>query len=77
LNNPVLGDSLIQISKELLKLDTNNATQVFGTPDDMKVKSSMTLFASVSDANAVFQQVLNKFYSGSKDEKTLQILGIK
>jgi len=74
LNHPILGQRLIEISKVLVQLDSSNAGQVFGSPDDMKLKSSMTLFASVPNADAVFQQVLDKFFQGNKDQKTLSIL---
>jgi Uncharacterized conserved protein len=47
--HPVLGSRLLEISKELLRLKSSNAREVFGSPDDMKLKSSMTLFETVSD----------------------------
>jgi uncharacterized protein (DUF1810 family) len=72
LQHAVLGSRLIHICTELLRLKSNNATHIFGSPDDMKLKSSMTLFASVPNANPVFQQVLDHFFNGTKDEKTLQ-----
>ena len=75
LQHPVLGSRLLEISNALLLLQSSNATSVMGTPDDLKLKSSMTLFAALPDANPVFQKVLGKFYNGLKDEKTLQILG--
>ncbi|HEU5366733.1 MAG TPA: DUF1810 domain-containing protein [Hanamia sp.] len=74
LNDPVLGKRLIEICSELLKLETNNAHQVFGSPDDSKLKSSMTLFALLPDTNPVFQSVLNKFFHGMKDNKTMEII---
>jgi uncharacterized protein (DUF1810 family) len=74
LNDPVLGKRLIDICNELLKLETNDARRVFGTPDDIKLRSSMTLFSSVRDADTVFQKVLDKFFDGKKDQKTLQII---
>ena len=74
LKDSILGPRLVEISNELLKLDSNNATSVFGTPDDMKLKSSMTLFSSVRDAGPVFGQVLKKFFAGKKDDATLRIL---
>jgi uncharacterized protein (DUF1810 family) len=75
LAHPVLGSRLVDICEELLKLSSSNATSVFGSPDDVKLKSSMTLFAALPDANPVFQQVLDKFFNGTKDAKTLQIIG--
>jgi len=74
LDHPVLGPRLIQICDELLKLKTNSASQVFGDPDDMKLRSSMTLFAAAKHTNTVFQQVLDKFFNGQQDNKTLQII---
>jgi uncharacterized protein (DUF1810 family) len=77
LNHPILGSRLIEISKELLKLESNNAHQILGSPDDIKLHSSMTLFSSVPGASSVFEDVLRKFFNGEKDNKTLQILGDK
>ncbi|MDB5119851.1 MAG: calpastatin [Sphingobacteriales bacterium] len=75
LKHPLLGNRLIEICNELLKLEGNNATSIFGKPDDLKLKSSMTLFSCLSDTNVVFQSVLVKFFNGTKDSKTLQIIG--
>ena len=52
LNDEYLGGHLIEISKALMKLDSDNPTEIFGKPDDMKLRSCMTLFASVSDDNS-------------------------
>jgi uncharacterized protein (DUF1810 family) len=75
LNHPILGSRLIEICTELLNLPTNNATQIFGTPDDMKLRSCVTLFATLPNANSVFQQVLNKFFNEEEDSATLRIIG--
>lgn len=75
LAHPVLGSRLLEICQALLKLESSNATSIFGSPDDVKLKSSMTLFAALPGANPVFQQVLDKFFNGAKDAKTLQIIG--
>ena len=74
LNHPVLGSRLIEICNELLKLESSDANQIFGSPDDKKLKSSMTLFSSLQNTNQVFQLVLQKFFQGKKDRKTLQLL---
>lgn len=74
LNHPVLGNRLINICNELLKREGNTANKIFGTPDDLKLKSSMTLFSSINNANPVFQLVLDKYFNGLKDDKTLQII---
>ena len=63
MKHPVLGSRLLEISGELLKLNSCNATEIFGRPDDMKLKSSMTLFEAVS-GEPVFGRVLDKFFEG-------------
>jgi uncharacterized protein (DUF1810 family) len=75
LAHPVLGKRLVEISTVLLGLASSNATQVLGTPDDLKLRSSMTLFAAVPGADPVFAAVLDKFFKGAHDSKTLQMLG--
>ncbi|HEY6901643.1 MAG TPA: DUF1810 domain-containing protein [Puia sp.] len=74
LKHPTLGPRLIEISQALLALPGNNATQIMGTPDDLKLRSCMTLFAMVPQTDPVFQQVLDKFFMGKKDAKTLSII---
>ncbi|MHC2991027.1 calpastatin [Pontibacter sp. HJ8] len=74
LQHPVLGQRLIEISKALLHLEGKTANQILGSPDDLKLKSSMTLFGSLENADPVFQAVLDKYFKGSKDDKTLQLL---
>ena len=75
LAHPVLGARLVEISQALLGLAGSNATAVMGSPDDLKLRSSMTLFAQVPGASPVFQQVLDKFFKGQPDELTLRRLG--
>jgi len=77
LKHPVLGSRLIEISNALLDLKSNEAHSVFGFPDDQKLKSSMTLFSVLPDTNPVFQAVLDKFFHGLKDAKTLDILNME
>lgn len=74
LAHPVLGPRLLDISQALLGLASNNAHAIMGSPDDLKLHSSMTLFAALPGAPPVFQQVLDKFYGGAQDEKTLRIM---
>jgi len=75
LQHPVLGARLVEISTALLGLASSNATAVMGSPDDLKLRSSMTLFAQVPGASPVFQQVLDKFFGGQADGQTLRRLG--
>ncbi len=69
LADPLLGSRLLEISGELLKLESCDAREVFGRPDDVKLKSSMTLFYLV-DGNLIFKAVLDKFFAGELDEVT-------
>ena len=73
LAHPVLGKRLLEISSELLKLESSDATVVMGWPDDLKLKSSMTLFSLVS-REPVFRQVLEKYFRGEADAYTVQAI---
>ncbi|TSJ38940.1 DUF1810 domain-containing protein [Mucilaginibacter corticis] len=75
INHPVLGQRLIEICLELLRLKSDDANEIFGNPDDRKLRSSMTLFAALPDAYPVFQSVLDKFFKGEPDDKTLRLIG--
>lgn len=72
-----LGSRLTEICRALLQLETNDAHTIFGTPDDLKLRSSMTLFDVIPATFPVFGQVLDKFYKGQRDQRTLRLLGIK
>lgn len=74
LQDSYLGGNLQEISEALLGLRENNASRVFGYPDDLKLRSSMTLFSCASDGPNVFDKVLEKFYAGEKDFLTLELL---
>jgi len=76
LRHRVLGPRLIMIASELLTLPTDDAYYIFGSPDDLKLHSSMTLFAAIMDTDPVFEKVLNKFFEGRRDHKTLKILAM-
>jgi uncharacterized protein (DUF1810 family) len=76
LSDPTLGPRLIEISRALLALPGNNATAVMGSPDDLKLRSSMTLFSLVPGADPVFRQVLEKYYKGQRDERTIALLSL-
>ena len=74
LNDEVLGARLREISAELLKLPENNAVKIFGDIDAVKLRSSMTLFAIVSEEDSVFHKVLLKFFDGKQDPSTLALV---
>ena len=73
LKNKTLKNRLIEICEALLSLESDDATYVMGYPDDLKLKSSMTVFDEVSEID-VFKKVLDKFYKGEKDEMTISLL---
>jgi len=73
--HPVLGVRLLECCEVLLGLDSGyTASEIFGYPDDLKLKSSMTLFASISEDSSVFHQVVNQYFDGEFDSKTIEIL---
>lgn len=74
LKNPVLGGHLNEISEALLSLKTDDPYEVFGSPDYLKLLSCMTLFEQADPGNKVFSKVIDKFYGGRRDQKTLEIL---
>ncbi|MFV5692943.1 DUF1810 domain-containing protein [Flavobacterium sp. LT1R49] len=74
LQHPILGKHLIEISEEVSNLNGKTASEIFGTPDDMKLRSCMTLFANVKNADPVFQKVLEKYFNGLPDQLTLELL---
>ena len=74
LAEPTLRARLLEISGALLTLSENDPGRVMGYPDDLKLRSSMTLFAAADPAEPVFRQVLDKFFSGKPDTKTLDLL---
>lgn len=74
LRHPVLGSRLIAISQALLSVKGKTAHQILGHPDDLKVRSCMTLFSLVQQTDSVFQAVLDKLYGGIQDSGTLGIL---
>jgi len=73
-SHPVLGKRLLEISAALLQLASNDANKIMGSPDDIKLRSCMTLFNSLPNTNPVFKLVLDKFYNGKEDDATLQIV---
>lgn len=74
LAHPILGKHLIEISSAVLQLDGKTASEIFGTPDNLKLRSCMTLFANVQNTDPVFAKVLDKYFNGLQDESTLQLL---
>ena len=74
LEDNILRQRLEEISEALLELETDSAEEIFGWVDSLKLRSSMTLFAKALEEASVFQEVLEKFFEGKEDERTLEIL---
>ena len=74
LTDKILREHMLEICGVLLALPCDNATAIMGVPDDMKLRSSMTLFAEAAPHINIFQEVLNKYFDGKKDERTMSKL---
>lgn len=74
LRHPVLGPRLVACAEAALAADGRSAREMFGTPDDLKLRSSVTLFAAVAPSGSVFERVIEKYFSGQPDPKTLELL---
>jgi uncharacterized protein (DUF1810 family) len=75
LAHPVLGPRLVECAEALLSLQDLTANDVFGYPDDLKLRSSATLFAQVSSNGSVFHRILDKYFDGKPDRETLRLIG--
>ena len=76
LDHPVLGPRLRECAQAVVRVDGRTAREIFGSPDDMKLRSCATLFACVSPPGSVFDRLLEKYYAGERDDRTLNLLGI-
>ena len=74
LHHPLLGERLENCSAALLMWQNRTAREILGSPDDMKLRSSMSLFITADPQRAVFQQVLDAFFEGEPDPRTREIL---
>jgi len=74
IKQPILGPRLVEITSVLLNLESHSADSIFGSPDDLKLKSSMTLFNAVQNETNIFELTLDKYFFGTKCEKTLRYL---
>jgi uncharacterized protein (DUF1810 family) len=74
LRHPVLGPRLRESAAALLAIANRSAMEILGSPDDLKLRSSATLFACVSPPGSAFEQLLQKYWEGEPDEATLRLL---
>jgi uncharacterized protein (DUF1810 family) len=76
LRHPLLGPRLRECCKTVLGVEGRSAHEIFGSPDDFKLKSCATLFAYVSAPGSEFDRLLDKYFQGRRDEETLRLLGV-
>ena len=75
LNHPILGPRLLECCEALLGFEEGRSvSQIMGYPDDLKLRSSMTLFSLVADSETQFEAVLDRYYGGEADDLTIQIV---
>lgn len=74
LRHDVLGPRLVECGEALLVVEGRSAHEIFGSPDDVKLKSSATLFSRVSPAGSAFHRLLDRFFAGEPDRRTLDLI---
>ena len=78
LNHPILGLRLLECTETVFDIEGHSISEIFKSPDDIKFRSSMTLYDHISKPSNNFSLVLEKYFDGNKDEETLKILdGLK
>lgn len=74
LNHPVLGKRLLECTEAVLALRGGSVSEIFGYPDDMKFRSSMTLFEKIAGPGSVFSAALDRYCNGERDTATLRLM---
>jgi uncharacterized protein (DUF1810 family) len=74
LAHSILGPRLIECAQAALQIEGRSALEVFGSPDDMKLRSSATLFGAVSPDGSVFQRLIDKYFAGNQDVRTIELM---
>ncbi|HZO83870.1 MAG TPA: DUF1810 domain-containing protein [Verrucomicrobiae bacterium] len=77
LEHPILGPRLLECAEAAMCVEGRSANEIFGSPDDLKLRSCATLFACVSPPGSVFERLLAKYYGGEQDAKTLRLSGTR
>ncbi len=75
LRHPVLGPRLLECAEAVLALEGRTAHEIFGSPDDLKLRSCATLFAHISPPGSVFHRLLDRYFQAEPDTRTLKLLG--
>ena len=73
--HPQLKSRLVEITEAILSVENKTAYEILGAPDDVKLKSSMTLFHLIQDETELFQKVLDKYFDGKISGRTNDLLG--
>jgi uncharacterized protein (DUF1810 family) len=74
LQHPVLGPRLMECAEAMLSVPRRSAHEILGSPDDLKLQSSATLFSRIAPDGSVFHRLLDRFFDGVPDERTLELL---
>ena len=74
LDHPILGTRLLECAEAVVAVEGRSIAEIFGSPDDLKLRSSATLFAFVSQPGSVFHRIIEKYYQGMQDDRTLDLL---
>ena len=74
LAHPILGPRLIECAEAVLENEGRSASDIFGSPDDLKLRSSATLFAAVAPDGSVFHRIIDKFFDGEQDVRTIELM---
>ena len=77
LKHPLLGPRLLECCSAILSIQGKSASEIMGYPDDLKLRSSMTLFVLADDSHAEFRHVINQYFQGHLDGRTLELLNIE
>jgi uncharacterized protein (DUF1810 family) len=74
--HPVLGPRLLECAEAVESVEGRSAFEIFGHPDDMKLRSCATLFATVSPPGSLFERLLDKYFRSERDGETLRLMGV-
>ena len=77
LSHLVLGPRLLECCRAILLVQGKSASDIMGYPDDLKLRSSMTLFSLVADSHTEFREVTEKYFRGRQDRRTMQLLNVQ
>ena len=74
LRHPILGPRLVECAEAVLDVEGRSAHEIFGSPDDAKLRSSATLFSRVASGGSVFHRILDRYFGGESDSRTLELI---